>query len=90
MVLKSEVEELVGAVRPYSVPCFDYLGKDHRYRRVTAIVVPIGFETVNGKTIISWECSKGISCRNFDCRYSKAERHPVQESEGGVRFVQEY
>jgi hypothetical protein len=39
--------------------------------KVTAIIAPIKI-TENGNTImISWACSKGLSCCDSRCRYSK-------------------
>jgi len=57
--------------RVYSVPCFDFTDDKGETKRVSAIIAPIRL-TVEGKTLfISWGCSK-VTCRNRDCRYSKA------------------
>jgi len=58
-------------LRPHSVPCHDYIGYDGNTKIVSAIIVPIGFGRRNGKIVISWACSKGISCHNDECRYSR-------------------
>jgi hypothetical protein len=41
-------------------------------RRVTVIIAPIGLERRGEKTVISWACSRGATCRNPECRYSAA------------------
>ncbi|MEM2291673.1 MAG: hypothetical protein QXX41_00185 [Nitrososphaerota archaeon] len=72
--------ERIEQLRPYSVPCFDYIGADGVRRKVSAIIVPIGFERKNDKFTISWACSKALSCRNNECRYSRGGQF-----EGGLR-----
>lgn len=63
--------ERVEQLRPYSVPCHDYVNAEGRRMIVSAIIVPIGFERKNDKIIVSWACSKGLTCANKSCRYSK-------------------
>jgi hypothetical protein len=58
--------------RVFSVPCFDFKEEESdKSVKVTAIIAPIKI-TENGNTImISWACSKGLSCCDSRCRYSK-------------------
>ena len=54
-------------------PCHNYKSTDSDGERVvTIIVVPIGLEKRAEKTVISWACSMGATCRNPECRYSAA------------------
>jgi len=66
--------ERIEQLRPYSVPCHDYVNEKNERKIVSAIIVPIGFERRNEKIIISWACSKGLTCRCDSCRYSKTSK----------------
>lgn len=66
--------ERIEHLRPHGVPCHDYIDENGNRKVVTAIIVPIGFERRGDKIIVSWACSKGLTCRNSECRYSKASR----------------
>ncbi len=66
--------ERVENLRPYSVPCHDYMDEKSERKTVSAIIVPIGFQRRSEKIIISWACSKGLTCYNSTCRYSKTSK----------------
>ena len=66
--------ERIEQLRPYSVPCHDFVNEKNERRVVSAIIVPIGFERKNDKIIVSWACSKGLTCFDSSCRYSRASR----------------
>jgi len=68
------VEERLKQFRPVSVPCFNFVDDEGNRRRVSAIIVPIGFEEKNGKLIVSYACNLGLKCQETACRYSKASQ----------------
>ena len=57
--------------RPYSLPCHDFRDENGNYIRVSAIMVPISFDNSERRMEIGWGCSKGIACKNWECRYSR-------------------
>jgi hypothetical protein len=69
-----KVEKLLKQFRPVSLPCFNFVDEDDNRRKVSAIIVPIGFEEKNGKLIVSWACNLGLKCQEKACRYSKASQ----------------
>jgi len=52
--------------------CHNYINAEGGERRVTVIISPIGLEKRAEKTVISWACNMGATCRNPECRYSSA------------------
>jgi hypothetical protein len=69
-----KVEKLLKQFRPVSLPCFNFVDEDDKRRKVSAIIVPIGFEEKNGKLIVSYACNLGLKCQEKACRYSKASQ----------------
>lgn len=65
MSVEVRLSPIVGA-------CYNYVSADGRKEKVTIIVAPIGVERKGEKTVISWACSRGATCRNPECRYSAA------------------
>jgi hypothetical protein len=67
-------------------PCHNYVDSTGSEKRVTIVVAPIGLERRGEKTVISWACSRGATCRNPECRYSAAfrERSGVPVASGSV------
>jgi hypothetical protein len=45
-----KVEKLLKQFRPVSVPCFNFVDDEGNRRKVSAIIVPIGFEKYFGKS----------------------------------------
>jgi hypothetical protein len=68
------VEKLLKQFRPVSLPCFNFVDDEGNRRKVSAIIVPIGFEEKNGKLIVSYACNLGLKCQEKACRYSKASQ----------------
>jgi hypothetical protein len=52
--------------------CYNYVNPEGREKRVSITISPIGLERRAEKTVISWACSMGATCRNPECRYSSA------------------
>lgn len=69
-----KVEKLLKQFRPVSLPCFNFVDDEGNRRKVSAIIVPIGFEEKNGKLIVSYACNLGLKCQEKACRYSKASQ----------------
>jgi hypothetical protein len=59
-------------VSPYATACYNYVNSEGREKKVSVIIAPIGIERKGDKTVVSWACSKGSTCMNKECRYSKA------------------
>jgi len=72
MLVEKDMER-IEQVRPYSIPCYDFVGKDSRFVRVSAIMVPTGFQRKNGELTVAWSCSKGMSCQNRECIYTRRQ-----------------
>jgi hypothetical protein len=66
---------------PSAGACYNYINAEGREKRVSVIVSPIGVERRGEKTIISWACSRGLSCHNRECRYSFLAKTPVARGE---------
>lgn len=59
---------------PICTACFNFTGDGRRVERKTVVIVPNTIRTVNGKTIIGWSCSRGRSCLDEECHYSRPRR----------------
>ncbi len=59
---------------PICTACFNFTSDGRRSERKTVVVVPNTIQTVNGKTVIGWACSRGRSCLDRDCHYSRPPR----------------
>jgi hypothetical protein len=59
---------------PICTACFNFTTDGRRIERKTVVVVPNTIQTVNGKTVIGWACSRGRSCVDRDCHYSRPPR----------------
>jgi hypothetical protein len=58
---------------PVSVPCYDWKEESGEHVKKTVIIAPIHIIESEDESIgISWACSRGVSCRDQDCRYSHA------------------
>lgn len=64
--------------RVFSVPCYDFVDENNEQNRVSAIIAPIRLRWKNDTLFISWGCNK-VTCKNKDCRYSKACTEKVAE-----------
>jgi len=63
------------ALVPKVYRCPDYMDDEGVRHMVTVLVVPLRFSEADDRTtIIGWACSKGASCMNPNCRYSRAWR----------------
>ncbi len=70
----ARVKHLLALV-PKVYRCPDYTDDEGAKHTVTVLVVPLKLSEVDEKTtIIGWACSKGASCMNPNCRYSRAWR----------------
>jgi hypothetical protein len=58
--------------------CHNYVDSSGAEKRVSVVVSPIGLEKRAEKTVISWACSMGATCRNHECRYSTASKERGQ------------
>ena len=58
--------------------CHSYVDSSGAVKKTTIIVVPIGLEKRGEKTVVSWACSMGATCRNPECRYSRAFKEAGQ------------
>ena len=57
--------------QPVCAPCFDYITKGLRQRK-TVVIVAITVEQLSDSvTQIGYGCSRGLSCEDRGCRYSK-------------------
>jgi hypothetical protein len=61
--------------------CHSYVDAEGREKKTTTVIVPIGLEKRGEKTVISWACSLGSTCRNQECRYSTAFKEKVRVTE---------
>jgi hypothetical protein len=65
---------------PVSVPCYDWKEDTGEHVKKTVIIAPIHIaELEDGTVSISWDCSRGVSCRDQDCEYSHANHNQVHE-----------
>ncbi|MCX8176687.1 MAG: hypothetical protein N3F10_00075 [Candidatus Bathyarchaeota archaeon] len=62
---------------PASVPCFNWTDENGNTARKTVIIAPIKIIWHKDCIQISWACSRGVFCRDKNCRYS----HAIQEKE---------
>ena len=57
---------------PVSVPCYDWKEESGEHVKKTVIIAPVRIiESEDGGMSVSWSCSRGVSCRDRDCRYSR-------------------
>lgn len=63
-------------VPPTVSACFDFIDRDGRRSRVTAIIIPIKFMRYedSSSTGVVYGCSRGPFCFNPTCRYSTLGR----------------
>jgi hypothetical protein len=69
--------------------CHNYVDSSGSERRVTVVIAPIGVERRNEKTVISWACNRGATCRNPECRYSKAFKEAGQVPVASMNITEE-
>ena len=61
--------------------CHNYIDSSGAEKKVSVIISPIGVERRGEKTVVSWACSRGLSCHNRECRYSFLAKTPVARGE---------
>ena len=76
--MDEKVERELYVPRVFSVPCYDFVDEKGEHVRVSAIIAPIRLKFKEDTLFISWGCSK-ITCKNKDCRYSKACEVKLEE-----------
>jgi len=75
---------------PISVPCYDWKNDNGESSRKTVIIAPIRIaESENGGIQISWACSRAVSCRDKNCRYSHASEYQSQLCETSDSWTRE-
>ena len=59
-------------IQPTSEPCFDFTTDGYERLKKTVIISPIKIEEYdNNKFKVTYGCSRGISCKDVECRYAK-------------------
>jgi hypothetical protein len=59
-------------VQPTSEPCFDFTADGVKREKKTVIISPIRIEEYDRKKVkVTYGCSRGIFCRDSECRYVK-------------------
>lgn len=59
-------------IQPNSEPCFDFTTDGYERLKKTVIISPIRIEEYdNNKFKVTYGCSRGIFCKDVECRYAK-------------------
>ncbi len=73
-------EKKVMMVKSTSEPCFDFTLDGENRLKKTVIISPIRIEEYEkNKFKITYGCSRGIYCKDKECRYVKTPKKPLQE-----------
>jgi hypothetical protein len=68
---------------PSASTCYNYIDSGGGEKKVSVVIVPIGVEKRGEKIVVSWACSRGLSCHNRECRYSFLAKVPVAGERAG-------
>lgn len=69
-------------IQPTSEPCFDFTADGANRQKKTVIISPIRIEEYDKRKLkITYGCSRGIYCKDTECRYVKRQKIQKEESE---------
>ena len=54
-----------------SVPCYDFLNENGIREKRNVIIAPIKIRVEGDTYLLSYSCSRALSCHDPECRYSK-------------------
>ena len=65
--------------------CYDFISEEKKERVTIALAPIVVRDNKEGKTNISWACSRGLACENHTCVYSHKEKRNGKYSEPTIR-----
>ncbi len=78
-ITMAQTEQVI--IQPTSEPCFDFSKDGTNRQKKTVIISPIRIEEYDKRKLkITYGCSRGIFCKDAECRYVKS-RKPDREEE---------
>jgi hypothetical protein len=79
-IAMAQTEQLI--IQPTSEPCFDFSTDGTNRQKKTVIISPIRIEEYDKRKLkITYGCSRGIFCRDAECRYVKRPKIEREDSE---------
>lgn len=76
---------------PICVPCFNFTVGGRNFEKRTIIIAPIVVEEISsGVFQIAYGCSRGLSCKDDCCRYSRMCKRESQNGEGNIESFASY
>lgn len=67
-------------IQPTSEPCFDFTTDGTNRLKKTVIISPIRIEEYDKRKLkVSYGCSRGIYCKDTECRYVKRQKTEREE-----------